>query len=162
MNLQATFPAGATEVTAHGLYQWDYGRKLSIESAYLSGRAVVEVHFAYAGLPEAIIRVCDVAGKTTTAQVPDSCLEQNTPVFAWVFCPDENEGVTILKVTMPVNARTRPSDGPTEPPEDYADQYTALIAAANKVVANTYSRTEIDAALGAYINDIDALVGGES
>jgi len=31
---------------------------------------------------------------------------------------------------------------------------------AAKMAAETYNKSEIDAALGAYINDIDAIVGG--
>lgn len=160
MNLQAKFPAGATEATVHGLHQWDYGRKLDIDSASLLGRGVVQVHFACAGMTEAVVRLCDVAGRTTSAAIPDACLVQTAPVLAWVFCEDETEGFTALKITMPVTARTMPSAKPSEPPENYADQYTALIQAANNLVANTYTRSEIDAALGAYINDVDALIGG--
>lgn len=160
MNLQAKFPAGITEITVNGLHQWDYGRKLEIESASLTGRAVVEVHFANAGMTEAVVRTCAVAGRTTTAAVPDICLEQTAPIFAWVFCLDESEGFTVLKVTMPVSARMKPASIATEPPEDYADIYTQMATAAREVIENTYTRTEIDAALGAYINDVDALIGG--
>jgi hypothetical protein len=29
------------------------------------------------------------------------------------------------------------------------------------LIANTYTRSEIDAALGAYITDVDVLIGGD-
>lgn len=162
MNLQAKLPAGTTSITVHGLHQWDYGRKLEITSASLAGRAVVEVHFACAGMQEAVVRTCAVSLFSVTASIPDKCLEQSSPIFAWVFCPDETEGFTVLKITMPVNARTQPAGLPTAPPANYSNQYTELIAAANAVVANTYTKAEIEAALGLYITDIDALIGGEA
>lgn len=162
MNLQAKFPAGTTSLTVHGLHQWDYGRKLDIQSTSLAGRAVVEVHFACAGMPEAIVRTCPVSLMSVTASIPDTCLEQAAPIFAWVFCPDETEGFTVLKITMPVNARTQPAGLPTSPPESYSNQYLELIEAANNVLANTCSRAEIEAALGLYITDIDALIGGDT
>lgn len=160
MNLQAKLPAGATEITVHGLHQWDYGRKLDIISPALTGHAIVEVHFACTGMKEAIVRVCDVSGTRTTAIIPDICLEQTYPILAWVYCLDETEGFTVLKITLPVTERMRPSKAPSEPPENYADHYTAIIEAANRIIANSYTRAEIDAALGRYITDIDAAIGG--
>lgn len=162
MNLQAKFPAGATSITVHGLHQWDYGRKLDISSTSLAGHAVVEVHFACAGMQEAVVRTCSVSLHSITAAIPDSCLEQTSPIFAWVFCPEETEGFTILKITMPVNARTRPAGLPTAPRETYANQYIDLIEAVNAVIENTYTKAEIEAALGVYITDIDTLVGGDA
>lgn len=162
MNLQAKLPAGVTSITVHGLYQWDYGRKLEIKSAFLAGRAVVEVHFATAGMTQAIVRTCDVSLQSITAAIPDDCLKQTTPVLAWVFCPDGNEGFTVLEITMPVIARTKPASLPTIPPTSYTNQYTDLITAANNVVANTYTKAEIDAALGAYIRDVNTLIGGDA
>lgn len=160
MNIQATLPTGVTEITVHGLHQWDYGRKIEIKAAALSGQAVVEVHFAYAGLTEAVVRTCSVSALTVTAAIPDECLEQTAPVLAWVFCPTSTEGFTILKVTMPVNPKTKPASLPTNPPSDYSNQYTQLIKAANDLLANTYTKSEIQAALGVYITDVDALIGG--
>lgn len=160
MNLQANFPAGVTEITLHGLHQWDYGRKLDITSTILTPQAVVEVHFATAGMESAVVRTCNVSLASVTAAIPDSCLEQSAPIFAWVFCPSETEGFTVLKITMPVEARTKPAAGPTEPPETYSNQYLELIAAANNVVKGTYTKAEIDAALGVYITDIYNLIGG--
>ena len=161
MNLQANFPAGVTEITVHGLHQWDYGRKLDITSTgSLVSQTVVEVHFACAGMESAVVRTCNVSLASVTAAIPDACLEQSSPIFAWVFCPSETEGFTVLKITMPVEARTKPAAMPTEPPENYANQYTDLIAAVNAAVANTYTKAEIDAALGVYITDLYNLIGG--
>jgi hypothetical protein len=162
LNIQAKLPAGSTRITVHGLHQWDYGRKLEIKSASLAGRAVVEVHFASAGMTKAIVRTCDVSLQTTTAAIPDTCLEQTAPVLAWVFCPDETEGFTVIEITMPVTARTKPSDLPTTPPSSYSNQYLDLISAAQSVINSTYTKAEIDAALGVYITDLNALIGGDA
>jgi hypothetical protein len=159
-NIKVPFSSGVTQLTLHGLHQWDYGRKLEIKAAVLADRAVVEVHFAYAGMPEAIVRTCAVTAQTITAAIPDSCLEQSSPIFAWVYCPDETEGFTVLKITMPVTPRTRPAEISTEPPAEYSDQYLDLLAAANALRASTYTRPEIEAALGKYITEVDDLLGG--
>lgn len=162
MNLQAKFPAGVDEITVHGLHQWDYGRKIDIQSTSLADRAVVEVHFACAGMKEAIVRTCAVSLMSTSAVIPDTCLEQSAPILAWVFCPDETEGFTVLKITLPVEPKAKPAALPEEPPEDYSNQYLELVAAAQSVIENTYTRAEIEAALGLYITDVDALIGGDA
>lgn len=161
MNLQVNFPTGVTRTTVHGLTQWDYGRKLEITSPNLTGYGKIEVHFAYEGLKEAIVYLGTLMDRTLTVAVPDIVLEQPAPVIAWVFVPTEDEGRTILTVTLPVTARTRPADAGTEPPEDYADKYTQLLAAASTLIEHTYTRDELAAVLGSYIDDLDALIGGD-
>lgn len=155
MNITAKFPAGVTEITVHGLHQWDYGRVLSIESASLSGMGLIEVHFASMGMKEAIKRACSVSGQTTTAVIPDICLEQDGPISAWVYCGSTTEGYTVLKVTMPVNARPRPSNYFTEPPADYSDQYTELMTLSRQATAAaeaaTFAMREMD-------DDVDGAV----
>ena len=134
MGITAKFPAGATEITVHGLHQWDRGRALSIVSDVLSGLGLVEVHFASQGMNEAIVRVCTVTDDIATTAIPDICLEQDATLSVWVYCNSTTEGLTILQVTMPIVARTRPSTHASDPPSEYTDQYTELLTAARQIV----------------------------
>lgn len=127
MSIKAIFPAGVTAMTVNGLHQWDYGQALEIEAEGLP--LLVEVHFACAGMKEAVVRVCQVADGKTSAIIPDACLEQRSPVVAWVYEIDEAGGKTILTVTMPVIARIKPPAGTSSP--QVADQYAQLIALVN-------------------------------
>lgn len=161
MNIQANIPAGETSITAHGLHQWDYGRKLDITSPALTGLGMIAVHFACAGMQEAVVRHCEVAVQSITAAIPDVCLQQASPIYAWVYVPTAAEGYTVLTVTLPVTPRTKPAGHATEPPADLNNKYIELINAVSDLVAHTYTRAELDAMLGAYITDVDALVGGD-
>lgn len=161
MNLQVNFPTGVTRTTVHGLTQWDYGRKLEITSKLLPGTGMVEVHFAHAGRKEAIVHYGTVVGTTLTVTVPDECLTQSSPVIAWVFVQTADEGRTVLTVTLPVEARTRPSDVAAEPPESYESKYTEFLAATADLIEHTYTREELKQVLGTYIDDLDALIGGD-
>lgn len=131
MSIKATFPAGVTELTVHGLHQWDYGQKLEIQAPDLP--ALVEVHFACAGMRDAVVRACSVTGGTAQAAIPDQCLEQTSPIVAWVFVVDETAGTTVLTVTLPIAARTQPQPSATVP-EEFSNKYTELIAAVNEQV----------------------------
>ena len=132
MNIKAIFPAGASELIVHGLHQWDYGRKLEIHSDDLP--ALIEVHFACAGMTEAVVRSCNVVQGVAEAVIPDQCLEQTTPIVAWVYAVGESSGATIKTITLTVIQRARPQPaGPV--PTVLSDRYTELVAAVNEQVA---------------------------
>ena len=131
MALKVIIPPGLTEVTVNGLHQWDYGREIEIHADNLP--AVVEVHFACAGMETAVVRNCAAIDGVVTAAVPDICLEQTTPIVAWVYDAGGTSGKTILTIKLPVTQRTKPQ--PRESiPEKTSDKYTDAIAAMNEVV----------------------------
>lgn len=132
MALKAIIPSGQTEITVNGLHQWDYGRTIEIHADGLP--AMVEVHFACAGMSEAVVRSCSVIDGAVTAAVPDMCLEQTTPIAAWVYAVGETNGATILTITLPITPRTRPQPSATVP-EEISDKYTEAVAAMGALVA---------------------------
>jgi hypothetical protein len=133
MNIKAIIPTGHTEITVNGLHQWDYGRKLEIHSNDLP--AVVEVHFACVGMTEAVVRSCQAADGVAVAAIPDKCLEQTAPITAWVYEIDGTTGVTTVKITLPIEPRTRPC-ACEDIPEDISDKYTEAVTAMNAAVKN--------------------------
>lgn len=141
MNLTAIIPSGQTEITVNGLHQWDYGRLLEIRSSSLP--ATVEVHFACSGMDEAVVRVCEssqVEGsdvKVVTAAIPDLCLEQTTPIVAWVYELNSSgsSGQTTVTIKLPIMARPKPAPR-SSVPTTVSDQYTQLLAAVNTHVDN--------------------------
>jgi hypothetical protein len=138
--IKAIFPEGVNNITAHGLHQWDYGQQLEIQAADLP--ALVEVHFAYEGMREAVVRACAVTNNVAVAAIPDQCLAQSSPVFAWVYVVDGTEGSTVKTVTMPVIARTQPQTVATDP-EEYSDKYTEAVTAMNALLAYHESTAEL-------------------
>lgn len=131
MNLVAFIPPGVTESTVHGLHQWDYGRKLEIHSDDLP--ALIEVHFACAGMEEAVVRSCSVAAGVAEAAIPDRCLEQTAPITAWVYEVGTTSGATIKTIKLTVTARTRPQPSATIPTV-ISDKYTEAVAAMNEAM----------------------------
>lgn len=133
MSIKAVFTAGVDALTVNGLHQWDYGQKLEIDID--TNATIIEVHFACVGMREAIVRVCDTTTGRPIARIPDICLEQTTPITAWVFERDENEGTgtTTKKIILPIIARTRPSVSEDIPP-DISSTYAQLITAVNNAV----------------------------
>lgn len=132
MSLKAFIPSGQTALTVNGLHQWDYGQKLEIHDDDLP--ALVEVHFACAGMTEAVVRSCSVVQGVAEVVIPDQCLEQTAPIVAWVYEVGESSGATIKTITLTVAQRARPQPGGAVPTA-ISDKYTELIAAVNEQVA---------------------------
>lgn len=131
MSIKATFPAGVNELTVHGLHQWDYGQKLEIHADDLP--AMLEVHFACEGMRDAVVRSCALIDGVAEAAIPDQCLEQTSPVIAWVYLVGETSGATDKTIIMPIIARTQPQAGATVP-EVIGDRYTEAVSAMNGLV----------------------------
>lgn len=126
MSIKATFPEGVAEVVAHGLTQWDYGQTLEIRDATLP--ALYEVHFACEGMTDAVVRVCEAPNGVASAVIPDRCLEQTTPVVAWIYEIDDTNksGQTTRTIVLPIKARTKPQPAGSVP-EEIGDKYTEAV-----------------------------------
>lgn len=132
MPIIATFNAGATQVNVNGLHQWDYGQTLEIHDGTLPS-GVCEVHFSCEGMTEAVVRSCSVVNGVLSAVIPDRCLEQSSPVTAWVYEIGEASGRTSRVVVLPIIARIRPATS-AEVPQEVGDKYTEAVAAMNELL----------------------------
>ena len=132
MAIKALIPAGQDDITVSGLYQWDYGQVLEIESIDL-GSKVAEVHFACANMSEAIVRPCTFTMGVGTVAIPDDCLEQESSITAWVYEIEGTQGRTRKVITLPIIARTRPSVA-RDIPQEISNRYTELITEVNEAV----------------------------
>lgn len=124
MVTKVSFPQGGTTVTVEPMYQWDYGRKLEIDATGIS--TVVEIHFACRGMTESIAYTCSVKNGVLTVPIPSSCLEQTTPISAWIVA----NGITTHEITIPITPRTRPPKS-TDVPQDLGSR---VIEEMNSVV----------------------------
>lgn len=141
MPIKATFPAGVLTITVNGLHQWDYGQVLEIHDDTLP--ALIEVHFACQGMREAVVRACAVEDGVARAVIPDTCLEQTTPVTAWVYQVDETSGATIKTAILAITPRAKPQVAASLPAY-VADKYTEMVAAMNTLIGNiTEGKVEI-------------------
>lgn len=132
MAIKALFPTGQDAITVSGLYQWDYGQVLEIESVDM-GSEIVEVHFACTSMTEAIVRSCNFSNGVGKVTIPDDCLEQSTPITAWIYEIEGTQGKTRKVITLPVIARTRPSIA-RDIPAEISNRYTELITEVNEAV----------------------------
>ena len=131
MGIKAFIPAGQTALTVNGLHQWDYGQKLEIHDDSLP--SLIEVHFACTGMKDAIVRSCSVLQGVAEAAIPDQCLEQTSPITAYIYEVGESEGATTKVIVLTVTPRPRPLIAGALTPT-ISDKYTELMGAVNEQV----------------------------
>ena len=132
MPVKVNLPVGKNDVTTSGLFQWDYGQILEIETTEI-GTEIVEVHFACPDMSEAIVCSCSFLNGVGTVQIPDRCLEQSSTISAWIYRISGTQGYTWKVIHLPVTSRTRPSVN-REIPQEVGDKYTQLITEINETV----------------------------
>lgn len=132
MNLTAFIPSGQSLVTVNGLHQWDYGQTLEIQMPSI-GTCEAEVHFACHGMKKAVRRACSFVNGVGAVAIPDQCLEQTTPVTAWVYAIEEDYGATVATVCLQITPRTRPAEATTVPAH-IGDLYQETVAEMNRIV----------------------------
>lgn len=136
MPIRAVFSLGQTDITVNGLHQWDYGQQLEIRADDLPG--VIEVHFACAGMTEAAVRTCSIVNGVGTVAIPDDCLEQTSPILAWIYEIKGTTGKTTKTITLKVIPRAKPLPGESIPTQ-VSDKYTEAITAMNEQVESLKS-----------------------
>lgn len=95
------------------VYQWNYGQVLRIQGINLP--SAVEVHFSIPTSPEAKIRIGTTKDNVTDVVIPDTMLEQEETVSAYVYLTDEDSGTTTYTIRVPIKSRAKPEA--FDPPE---------------------------------------------
>ena len=112
MLLVANFK-GLDHVKARGLTQWDYGQSLQL-STELNVPDGTEVHFC-----QDILSGVEYIFKNIVT-IPDVMLQHDKDITAYIYVRSEDEGETILTVTLPIQPRPRPSNYVLPAYEEYA------------------------------------------
>ena len=122
---------GYRTITTSSLWQYDYGQTLKLEGLTLP--EAYEVHFSKSdGVGTAITQI----GNSEGVVIPDMLLLTPGPIYAWIYLHEGNDdGETEFKLTIPVNARVRPTDDEPTPVEQSA--ITEAIAVLNVAVEET-------------------------
>lgn len=126
------FSGGHESVKAQGLYQWDKGQKLVINGL---GVAAAQVHYANEKSENAIIFIAtkqDTGG--LLVDIPNSLLEEEYGIYAYIYLTSGTDGETIKTVHIPVKRRQKPEDFISEPDPEQAELIDNLIATYNATV----------------------------
>ena len=130
----------SSEVTTERIYQWDIGRKLKISNI---GSAVAPVvHFCNKKSKNALAVESVISGDFYIASVPNSLLEEEYDIIAYIYVGSEEEAKTIKVVHIPVTKRLKPETYVTTEDENVVDFLT--ISAEMKSLLNGLVITEYD------------------
>ncbi len=135
--MKVDFSSGYDNVTTAALTQWDKGQVLQIYGLNLN--AVEQVHFANKASESAIVLLAyKQSGGYSEVKIPNTLLESELDISAFVYVTSGSEGKTVKTVKIPVTARTKPDDFVSEP-DDISEQtiIEELIAYCNEVCVKT-------------------------
>lgn len=113
--IKAIFSEVIQTVTLTGLFQWDYGQKLQIKG--LSLGETMEVHFSNVKDKEAVVMVATKQGESYIVDIPNSLLENNLDIIAWVYVIGSNSGETVKTAILKVEPRVKPQDFVSQNPD---------------------------------------------
>ena len=112
MTITANFSGGDRVVTTAPLYQWDTGQKLAL-SGLPQTASDIQVHFANAAMPQAIVKATGLVDNLPTCDIPNVFLQFGSAAKAraWVYYKEgSSKGYTIKTVLIPITPRKRPND----------------------------------------------------
>ncbi|MBQ3299336.1 MAG: hypothetical protein IJG99_03490 [Ruminococcus sp.] len=111
MTITADFSGGRV-ATTEPLYQWDTGQKLAL-SGLPQTASDIQVHFANAAMPQAIVKATELVDSLPTCDIPNEFLQFGSAAKAraWVYFKEgSSKGYTIKTVLIPITPRKRPND----------------------------------------------------
>ena len=150
--IAATFIDGVNIVTAHGLTQWDYGQKLEIHGLALP--ASFQVHFSCKKSNEAIVRLGTTINGVGSTVIPDSILEQDTEIRAWIYLVGDGTGETIKLIQLPLTVRPKPQDFISQITPSQQTMLEQFMAQLNELTGTIESsNAEIKASLTSHLNN---------
>lgn len=95
--------------TISNFTQWDLDQTITIKGLSLSKAPLI--HFCNKNSTEALsIQSTLNESGDITAEVPNILLEESLVIEAYIFETDGNAGKTLLKISIPVNSKPKPSD----------------------------------------------------
>ena len=176
MTITANFSGGDRVVTTAPLYQWDTGQKLAL-SGLPQTASDIQVHFANAAMPQAIVKATELVDNLPTCDVPNVFLQFGSAAKAraWVYYKEgSSKGYTIKTVLIPITPRKRPNDyvSPEDPDskgivdraiellEGYEDDLASKLSAAPGAV-DTENLADESVTVEKVANDFAAVINAK-
>ena len=133
----------SSEVTTERIYQWDIGRKLKISNI---GSAVAPVvHFCNKKSENALAVESNISGDYYIASIPNTLLQEEYDIIAYIYVGSEEEAKTIKVVHIPVSKRLKPETYVTTEDEnviDFLTISTEMKSLLNGLVITDYDSTK--------------------
>lgn len=151
--IEAIFSEVIQTVTLTGLFQWDYGQKLQIKG--LSLGETIEVHFSNVKGKEAVVMIATKQGESYIVDIPNSLLENNLDIIAWVYVIGSNSGETVKTVILKVESRIKPQDFVSQNPDSQGLLEDVLDKINNNIKDNAEFKKNITTQQNNYENRVN-------
>ena len=96
------------KIVGGSLYQWDTGRKVSIQTC--EKQKIAQVHFSHSGMQNALVVTPAEENGVAVANIPNILLQSAQNLTVYVVIVDADERKTVIENTFSVVARSKPDD----------------------------------------------------
>lgn len=140
---------GTKQQIVNGIYQYDHGIFLRVHG--VPTNVVWQFQFGYRGSSESITAIGTVEDDAVIGRIPDTLLMQRREVICYLYYEDENYGMTIYEIYLPLSQRIQPETGTYTP--EQVDTFNTLVNELQGMI------DEMDAMGVATVEDVNTYLG---
>ena len=122
---------GTTKQMVDGVFQYDHGLSLRVHG--VPTNVEWQFQFGYRGGTESVTTVGTVEGDAVVGVIPDALLMQQREVVCYLYYENEEFGLTVYEIYIPLGLRIKPAVGTYTP--EQIDAYDQLVATLQGLIA---------------------------
>ena len=122
------------------IFQYDHGITLNISESSIAQGVILKAHFTAAGLTKTLNSVVEKKDGVIAVKIPDVLTFQTQPILCYLYMENEECGVTVKKIVIPVISRPMPSSMDYTPEEK--QEFDTLMAQLNSLKTTMSDLTE--------------------
>lgn len=122
---------GTTKQMVNGVFQYDHGLSLRVHG--VPTNVEWQFQFGYRGGTESVTTVGTVEGDAVVGVIPDALLMQQREVICYLYYENEEFGLTVYEIYIPLSSRIKPAVGTYTP--EQIDAYDQLVATLQGLIA---------------------------
>lgn len=115
---------GTAKQMVEGVFQYDHGLYLRVRG--VPTNVEWQFQFGCRGGTESLTTLGEVEGDAVVGMIPDTLLMQPREVVCYLYYEDEEYGITIYEIIIPLTQRVKPADGTYTP--EQIDAFDTLVA----------------------------------
>ena len=115
---------GTNKQMVNGVFQYDHGLYLRVHG--VPTNVQWQFQFGYRGGNESVTTAGTIDNDAVLGVIPDTLLMQQREVICYLYYEDENFGITVYEIFIPLAQRVKPATGTYTPAQ--IDAYDELVA----------------------------------
>ena len=123
---------GTTKQMVSGVFQYDHGLSLRVHG--VPTNVQWQFQFGYRGGVDSVTTMGLIEDGAVIGVIPDTLLMQQREVVCYLYYENEEYGLTIYEIYIPLNLRVKPANGTYTPQQ--IEAYDELVASLQEAISS--------------------------